>query len=82
MSNEALEYNQCQEAVKRLNDYLSRELDASEQTLVQKHLSECTGCFERFRFEDTLLRTIRERVSQTKAPEALRSRIVSLLGAR
>lgn len=77
--HETLEYNQCQEAVKKLNEYLSRELDATEEDVVKKHLSECKGCFEKFRFEETLLKTIRERASQVRAPEALRSKILGLL---
>lgn len=80
METESLEFNQCQEAVKRLNDYLSRELEPTEEALVQRHLHECRGCFEKFRFEETLLRTLRERLGQTQAPAALRLRILGLLG--
>lgn len=80
METESLEYNQCQEAVKRLNDYLSRELEPAEEALVQRHLRECRGCFEKFRFEETLLHTLRERLGQAQAPVALRQRILGLLG--
>ncbi len=73
-----LEYNQCQEAVKRLNEYLSRELDGPEVDQVRRHLSECKGCFDKFRFEETLLKTIREKAEQVTAPGELRKRILSL----
>ncbi|MFM7322837.1 MAG: zf-HC2 domain-containing protein [Armatimonadota bacterium] len=73
-----LEFNQCQEAVKRLNEYLSRELEEPEVDLVQRHLTQCKGCFDKFRFEETLLRTIREKAEQVTAPRDLRSRILSL----
>jgi anti-sigma factor (TIGR02949 family) len=76
---ETLEYNQCQEAVKRLTEYLSNELQPEEEEKVQKHLSECRGCFSKFHFEETLLKTIRERVEQVRAPGALRERILGLL---
>lgn len=79
-SKEPLEYNQCQEAVKRLNEYLSRELQDAEADLLQRHLSECRGCFDKFHFEETLLRTIREKAEQVRAPVNLRSKILSLLG--
>jgi len=79
-TKEPLEYNQCQEAVRRLNDFLSHELDASDADTVQKHLAECKGCFDKFRFEETLLRTIREKAELVTAPAMLRNRILSLIG--
>jgi len=39
MDEMMLEYNQCEEAVKRLNDYLSRELAAEETERFRKHLA-------------------------------------------
>jgi len=77
-----LEFNQCQEAVKRLDEYLSRELEGAEVDQVRRHLSECKGCFDKFRFEETLLRTIREKAEQVTAPVELRSRILSLFKRR
>ena len=74
-------YNQCREAVKRLNEFLDHELDAEEQKQVQRHLRECRGCFAKFHFEETLLRTIRERAQAVRAPGALREKILSLLGS-
>jgi anti-sigma factor (TIGR02949 family) len=78
-SFESLEFNQCQEAVKRLNEFLSKELSHDEAETVQKHLSECRGCLEKFSFEEALLKTIRERAEQVVAPQTLRSRILGLL---
>lgn len=76
---EALDFNQCEQAVKRLTEYLSRELSAEEQAGVERHLSECRGCFEMFSFEVQLLDLIREKASETRAPDALRSRILALV---
>ena len=75
------EYNQCQEAVRRLTEYLSHELQPDEEQAVQKHLRQCQGCFAKFHFEETLLRTIRERAQAVRAPGALREKILSLLGS-
>ncbi|MBC7808657.1 MAG: zf-HC2 domain-containing protein [Akkermansiaceae bacterium] len=77
-----LEYNQCQEAVKRLTDYLSNELEPTEAKIVQSHLAQCKGCFAKFHFEDALLRTIREKVEHVRAPQTLREKILGLLGPR
>jgi anti-sigma factor (TIGR02949 family) len=75
----ALEYSQCQESVKKLTEYLSHELRPDEEESLQRHLSECRGCFSKFHFEETLLRTIRDKVEQVRAPGALRDRILNLL---
>ena len=79
MGVEEVEYNQCQEAVKRLNDYLSKELRPDEEAEVERHLTECKGCFAKFHFEETLLRAIRESIAQVRAPNPLREKILSLL---
>ena len=76
-----LAYNRCQEAVKRLNEFLDHELGPDEQAMVQRHLGECHDCFARFHFEETLLRTIRERVETIHAPAALRERILGLIAS-
>mgnify|MGYP000864310975 CR=1 FL=1 len=74
-----VEYNQCQEAVRRLTEYLSKELRPEEEEAVQQHLSQCQGCFAKFHFEETLLRTIRERAAEVRAPLPLREKILGLL---
>lgn len=72
-------YNQCQEAVKRLTEFLDHELQPEEEEKVQHHLHECRGCFAAFHFEETLLHTIRERIEGVRAPAALREKILELI---
>ena len=72
-------YNECQEAVKRLTDFLSHELGPDEETRVREHLHVCRGCFAKFHFEETLLRTIRERIQRVQAPADLRARILGMI---
>jgi anti-sigma factor (TIGR02949 family) len=79
MERQSQEYNQCQEAVKRLNEYLSKELTSEEESQVQEHLGQCQGCLARFSFEETLIKTIRERAQQVIAPMSLREKILGLL---
>ena len=76
---EGLDFNQCEQAVKRLTEYLSHELSAEEQTRVEQHLRECRGCFEMFSFEEQLLEIVRERAAETCAPANLRNRILALV---
>lgn len=80
MSEQPVSYNQCREAVKKLTEYLDHELRPDEAEKVQQHLQECQGCFARFHFEETLLRTIRERAQAITAPGGLREKILGLIG--
>ncbi len=75
-------YSECQEAVRRLTEWLDKELGPMEEARVQQHLNECSGCFARFHFEETLLHTIRTRVETLRAPAGLRDKILSLIGPR
>jgi anti-sigma factor (TIGR02949 family) len=77
---EPISYNQCQEAVKRLTEFLDHELRPEEEAQVRRHLGECGGCFTRFHFEETLLQTIRERAEAIRAPGTLREKILALVG--
>jgi anti-sigma factor (TIGR02949 family) len=79
-SQTPVEFNQCQQAVQRLNEYLSRELQPEEAELVHEHLQQCKGCFDKFRFEETLLRTLRDKISSVSAPASLRDSVLKLLG--
>ena len=45
----------CEEAVKRLNEYLDHELSDAERVIVVKHLEICRSCLGRFMFEQTLV---------------------------
>lgn len=69
----------CEEAFRRLDDYLDRELSPDETALVQEHLEICAGCAREFNFEESLLRGVRSKLRQIELPESLQSRILSVL---
>ena len=45
----------CEEAFRRLDDYLDRELSSEETALVHEHLEICAGCAREFNFEASVL---------------------------
>jgi anti-sigma factor (TIGR02949 family) len=65
----------CEEAFRRLNDYLDRELSAAEMKLVREHLEVCALCATEFAFEASVLREVRSKVEQIKAPTELLTRV-------
>jgi anti-sigma factor (TIGR02949 family) len=70
----------CEEAFRRLDDYLDRELSAEETTLVREHLEICAGCAREFTFEDSVLRGVKDRLRQIDLPPSLEARILGVLG--
>jgi len=75
---ETFDFYSCDEAVKRLNDYLDHELTADERADVVKHLHLCKPCFERFHFEENLMVSIRTKFQAMNAPTSLRSKLSHL----
>ena len=69
----------CEEAFRRLDDYLDRELSSEETVLVREHLEICTGCAREFNFEASVLEGVREKLRQIDVPESLQLRILSVL---
>ncbi len=69
----------CEEALRRLNDYLDHELTPDERVVVIQHLEICKPCFKRFSFEQTLIVSLREKLTHLRAPEMLRAKLHILL---
>jgi anti-sigma factor (TIGR02949 family) len=69
----------CEEAFRRLDDYLDRELSSEETELVKEHLDICAGCAREFNFEASLLRGVRSKLRQIELPESLQARILDVL---
>jgi len=69
----------CEEAFRRLDDYLDHELSAEEMVLIQEHLDICAGCAGEFNFESSVLRGVGQKLQQIQLPETLQSRILELL---
>jgi anti-sigma factor (TIGR02949 family) len=69
----------CLETVRRLDDYLDRELNDTERDEVEKHLETCDRCLQRFRFEAAVVDDLRTKLRRVTVPSALESRLRDLL---
>jgi anti-sigma factor (TIGR02949 family) len=65
----------CEEAFRRLDDYLDRELPESERALVKQHLETCAVCASEYTFEESVLVQLKEKARKLSAPPDLLSRI-------
>ncbi len=69
----------CEEALRRLDDYLDRELNAEEMAQVRAHLEVCAACAREFEFEGNALRAVRIKLRQIEMPAEARARLASAL---
>ncbi len=70
----------CEDAFRRLDDYLDRELARDEMTLVRQHLELCALCAGEFAFESSALLDVRDKVRAMAMPTEMRARIVVTMG--
>ena len=69
----------CEEAFRRLNDFLDRRLPPEEMRIIEEHLEICAWCAREFNFETSVLHGLKRKVRQLDVPAGLLSRILSQL---
>lgn len=65
----------CEEAFRRLDDYLDRELADAEMARLREHLETCAGCAREFNFEASVLNGVKAKLRQFDLPSDVLSRI-------
>jgi anti-sigma factor (TIGR02949 family) len=70
-----LDRTTCEEAFRRLDDYLDRQLTADETRLIEEHLHECAACSREFVFEASVIQAVRGKLRRLDAPPTLVDRI-------
>lgn len=71
----------CEEAFRRLDDFLDRRLSIEETTLVEEHLRVCEACTREFAFEASVLKGIRHKLRQLPVPPDLLAVILARLSS-
>jgi mycothiol system anti-sigma-R factor len=70
----------CQEAIATLYTFLDGELTTDRRETIQRHLDDCSPCFEAFGFEAELKAVI-ARNCRDEVPDSLRRRVADALRA-
>ena len=65
----------CEEAFRRLDDFLDRRLPQTETRLIEEHLEICAACAREFTFETSVLTGVRQKLRQLSVPPDLLARI-------
>lgn len=68
----------CEEVLRRLLEFIDRELSESEHAGVERHLRACRSCFSRMEFEGRLKQQL-SALSGDEAPTETRDRIRALI---
>ena len=69
----------CEEAFRRLDDFLDRRLSPEETRLVEEHLQICAACTREFTFEASVINGVRRKLGHLEAPWDLLTRVLSQL---
>jgi len=74
-----LNRSNCEEAFRRLDDYLDRELSSHEIRLIEEHLQICDWCAREFNFEASVLHGVQRKLRQIQVPPDLVARVLASL---
>jgi anti-sigma factor (TIGR02949 family) len=74
-----LDRTNCEEAFRRLNDFLDHRLSPEELRIIEEHLEICAWCAREFNFETSVLHGVKRKLRQLDAPADLVSKILSQL---
>jgi anti-sigma factor (TIGR02949 family) len=69
----------CEEMLRRLDDYLDRELIPDEIRRVEEHLLDCEACIREFGFEANVISAVRAKLREVEVPETLMDRVAMSL---
>lgn len=74
-----LDRTNCEEAFRRLDDFLDHRLTPEEMKIIEEHLEVCAWCTREFNFEASVLHGVKRKLRQLEAPPDLVTRILSQL---
>ena len=72
----------CEEVVRRLNDYLDRELSPAEMVLIKEHLYTCAQCASAHAFEARALQELKSKLRRIDVPQSLVEKVAAILSNR
>ena len=71
----------CEEVVRRLDDYVDRELSPREMQLMRAHIETCAACAHEHAFAVATLRTLKAKLRRIEVPRDLMAHLALRLAA-
>jgi anti-sigma factor (TIGR02949 family) len=72
-----LNRSNCEEAFRRLDDFLDRQLSPQEMLLIEEHLRICDWCTREFNFEASVLHGLKRKLRQIDMPPDLVAKVLA-----
>jgi anti-sigma factor (TIGR02949 family) len=69
----------CEEAFRRLDDYLDRALSETEREKVLEHLEICASCTAEFNFESSIIEGVKRKMRHIEIPADVLSRLATTI---
>ena len=69
----------CEEAFRRLDDYLDRELAPADMERMREHLETCAACAREFAFEASVLDGVKRKLRQIDVPGDVLARLTAAI---
>ncbi len=69
---------QCEEAIRKMLEYIDEELHQHDHASMEKHLESCRECYSRMEFEQRLKSMVKDSGSEP-APPGLNKRINKII---
>jgi hypothetical protein len=69
----------CEDVLRRLDDYLDRQLSPREMELAGKHVATCAACAQEVGFSAETLRTVKAKLRRIEVASGLIDRISLIL---
>ncbi len=69
----------CEDAFRRIDDFLDRELSADEQERIRGHLEICAACASEFEFERSVIDGVKMKLRRVRVPSDLMAKISAML---
>lgn len=67
--------NKCRDTLDQLDSFLDRALSQEERLAVETHLEECSRCACEYRYEESFVREVRQKLKRLQAPPELMAKI-------
>jgi anti-sigma factor (TIGR02949 family) len=69
----------CEEAAKRVYEYLDGELDPQDAETIRCHVEQCRRCYPMYNWEQLFLDVLKERGDRPEPSDELRRKVAELL---
>lgn len=65
----------CEQVLRALDDFVDRELPPGRTKEIEEHLAVCDACLQAYRFEQSVIESVRDKLRHVVVRTGLRDRV-------